>query len=190
MRCSLLLRNRDLSAATLLQVVRSDPGMTADYYANRYFGGASQQMRVSHLLWTQLKQHGKVTMERDAVDEPPLWFPLFAAPRRHAARRHCADDEDLSILREAATAAGADERRTGADDAQWNSAAATLEVETAILTLVEALPGRDIQFYVGELAVRLQPLAPAAFRRLREAQLLQRETTPSGTYVWSCVGSS
>lgn len=91
---------RPLTSVSLLETVRKDPGMTAKYYANRYFG-VENVMRVNHMLWDILKKHGQVTIERPTHDlgAPPVWSPVFAAYRLHSARRHNPDEEDLSLLR-------------------------------------------------------------------------------------------
>lgn len=52
MRSTLLLRiagMRALTPQTLLETVRNDPGRTAPYYANRYFG-VERASEVNHLL--------------------------------------------------------------------------------------------------------------------------------------------
>lgn len=189
---------RPLTPQALLETVRSDPGMTAGYYAKRYFGNENTA-RVNHMLWAELKRHGKVCVERDtAPDAIPRWMPVFDAPRRHGVRRHSAEDEDLSVLNEvmggedrAGAQASASSEMTatssdvvGASEPSSSAEATPIEVESTVLRLVQSVPGKDIQFYVNEMPVEMQKGAPIAFRRLREAGLLEREMLPQGTYVW------
>ncbi|PWU99614.1 hypothetical protein C3747_216g1 [Trypanosoma cruzi] len=53
---------RALTLPLLLDTVRRDPGMTAAYYANRYFG-KERQMEVTRVLWGELKFYGQVTID-------------------------------------------------------------------------------------------------------------------------------
>lgn len=188
---------RPLTAGTLLHTVRGDPGMTSKYYANRYFG-IEKHMEVEHLLWKELKKHGKVTIDRmQGSDAPPLWVPLFYYPKRHNVKRHCSEDEDLSLLRSAPAAMSSTDAScspsfsSSCSDEQIGEDVldpkAVEDTESAVLRLVYATPERDIQFYVNGLPEELQPGAPRAFRRLREAGVLERRQTPQGTFVWICV---
>ncbi|KAH9578005.1 hypothetical protein LSM04_002428 [Trypanosoma melophagium] len=191
MRRSCVLQNavdhaaRALTLPLLLDTVRRDPGMTAVYYANRYFG-RERQMEVTRLLWGELKLYGQVIIDRmDGPDEPPRWYPVFSMPRKiHKIRRHRAEEEDLSVLQqEGENGSTMPSKMTGEGD---NEPAASLSAaaEDGIVSLVQAMPGHDIQFYISELSVILQPYAPTAFRRLREAGIITREQTPYGTFVW------
>ncbi|KAF8288115.1 putative RNA editing complex protein [Trypanosoma cruzi] len=171
---------RALTLPLLLDTVRRDPGMTAAYYANRYFG-KERQMEVTRVLWGELKFYGQVTIDRiDGPEEPPRWYPVFSIPRKiHNIRRHCAEEEDLSILQQdTALATG------GSPVAQEASASMAASVENSIIALVQKSPGHDIQFYIGEIPAVMQAYAPMAFRRLREAGVIVREQTPQGTFVW------
>ncbi|KEG14293.1 hypothetical protein DQ04_00541250 [Trypanosoma grayi] len=188
MRCCPVLRTtsdqatRALTLPALLDTVRRDPGMTAVYYANRYFG-KERQMEVTRVLWGELKLYGQVTIDRiDGPEAPPRWYPVFSMPRKiHAIRRHRAEEEDLSVLQhDAATLCGTPPTREESDAAVSLAASA----ENSIIGLVQAMPGRDIQFYISELPAVMQPYAPMAFRRLREAAVIIREQTPQGTFVW------
>lgn len=180
-----LLLRRELHPQSVLETVAADPGMTALYYANRYFGGRKNVMPVTHILWNQLKRSGKVYMQRSQGPEAAaLWFPTLGAPRPHHVRHHCPEEEDLSVLQSAAAAGSATEP-AAPDTAKPKDEASDFEIESAIVRLVEATPGKDIHFYVNELPLDMQKRAPAAFKRLREASLLERTTTPSGTFVWS-----
>ncbi|KAG5464517.1 hypothetical protein LSCM1_00707 [Leishmania martiniquensis] len=173
---------RPLTPGSVLQTVRSDPGMTAAYYANRYFGEGNA-MQLNHLLWGVLKRNGKVDIDRaDGRDAAPRWYPLFSNPRRHRVRHHNADEEDLSLLQNAQPAASAPE--TSADTLASVCRPSATELESAIVRLVQAVPGKDIHYYIMELPVQYQRSAPSAFRRLREAGVLERAATPVGTYVW------
>ncbi|RNF05813.1 hypothetical protein TraAM80_04346 [Trypanosoma rangeli] len=171
---------RALTLPLLLDTIRRDPGMTAAYYANRYFG-KERQMEVTRVLWGELKLYGQVTIDRiDGPEAPPRWYPVFYMPRKiHKIRRHCAEEEDLSVLQQDTVA------ETGESPvAQEETASMAASVENSIVALVQQFPGHDIQFYIGELSAVMQPRAPMAFRRLREAGLLTREQTPHGTFVW------
>lgn len=202
MRKGLLLcagATRPLTPANLLATVRNDPGMTAVYYANRYYG-KDNVMQLNHVLWSVLKRGGKVDIDRaDGVDAPPRWYPLFSVPHRHNVRLHNPEEEDLSLLRQPLppTAPDAPTMPGAAPSATAAAAAAStsqekkeeeevvyMQLETTIAGLVEAQPGHDIQFYIAELPPELQRLAPAAFKRLRVAGLLERRVTEQGTYVW------
>ncbi|KAK7202299.1 hypothetical protein NESM_000301800 [Novymonas esmeraldas] len=188
MRCCALLRHggeRPLTAASLLQTVRSDPGMTTVYYANRYFG-KENVMQLNHLLWSVLKRNGKVDIDRagGAADAAPRWQPLFATPRKHIVRHHNADDEDLSLLRHAPPAAPVAQKTPTDNGAHDDAGSVDVELESAIVELVQAMPGMDILHYVMKLPESQQRSAPSVFRRLRKAQILVRELSPSGTYVW------
>ncbi|KPA81862.1 putative mitochondrial hypothetical protein [Leptomonas pyrrhocoris] len=196
---------RPLSPVNVLNTVRNDPGMTAAYYANRYYG-KENVMQVNHMLWSVLKRGGKVDIDRaDGADAPPRWYPLFATPRRHNVRQHNADEEDLSLLRRphpptapvaptmpfgeptsdcpiAATSSwSSSDKQEGTEEAE---VMASEELENAIVGLVEAFPGQDIQRYIADLPANMQRRAPSAFKRLREAGLLKRRVTEQGTYVW------
>ncbi|KAG5489836.1 hypothetical protein GH5_00719 [Leishmania sp. Ghana 2012 LV757] len=179
----LLGAERPLTPGSVLQTVRSDPGMTATYYANRYFGG-DKAMQLNHLLWGVLKRNGKVDIDRaDGRDAAPRWYPLFSNPMRHRVRHHNADEEDLSFLRHApATAPSASEMP--ADTLASVSRTNSTELESAIVDLVQAVPGKDIHYYIMELPSQYHRSAPMAFKRLREAGVLERAVTPLGTYVW------
>lgn len=179
---------RPLTAGTLLHTIRSDPGMTTKYYANRYFG-PEKHMQLEHLLWKELKKHGKVTLDRiDGPDAPPRWVPLFYYPKRHGVRRHNPEDEDLSVLRHASDSSSVEHASSSA------AGEATVEEDkkemedrdSAIIRLVHSSPGRDIQFYVLQLPEEMQQGAPQAFRRLRQAGVLQRNQTSQGTFAWVC----
>lgn len=185
---------RALTPAALLKTVRSDPGMTAAYYANRYFG-MEKTMNVTHVLWSQLKRHGKVTLERsDGSEHPPRWYPIFESPKLHEVHWHNPEDEDLSILKEAAMADGGDSGSSGGAPAapqappvpgpNGGHEADALRVESLVLHLVQQEPGKDIQHYIGLLPFEMRMAGPSAFRHLRESGLLTRETTPTGTFVW------
>ncbi|KPI89362.1 hypothetical protein ABL78_1488 [Leptomonas seymouri] len=192
---------RQLTPGSLLTTIRNDPGMTAVYYANRYYG-KENVMQLNHMLWGVLKLGGKVDIDRaDGADEPPRWYPLFATPRRHYVRHHNADEEDLSLLRQPppptappAPTMPSDEPTNGytaTATASSNSIAerereevVSMRLESTIVGMVEAFPGQDIQFYISEMPVGMQRRAPAAFKRLREAGLLERQVTAKGTYVW------
>lgn len=144
-------------------------------------------MQLNHLLWGVLKRNGKVDMDRgDGIDAPPRWHPLFSAPKVHHVRRHKAEDEDLSFLRSDIPVAP--EAPAMPDSCAASSSAdegtSLLELENTILHLVREVPEKDILFYISELPLQLQRAAPAAFKRLREAGLLEREVTPQGTYIW------
>lgn len=203
---------RPLTPANLLATIRNDPGMTALYYANRYYG-KENVMQLNHFLWNVLKRGGKVDIDRaDGADAPPRWYPLFATPRRHNVRHHNAEEEDLSLLRQPPPPAAPDapsmpvhapagagtsaeaasttvsssssfarqqDKESGMEDE-----AASMQLESVILNLVEVAPGQDIQHYIAELPAVLQRRAPAAFKRLREAGLLERRVTEQGTYTW------
>ncbi|ORC85538.1 uncharacterized protein TM35_000341500 [Trypanosoma theileri] len=176
---------RALTLPLLLDTVRRDPGMTAVYYANRYFG-RERQMEVTRLLWGELKLYGQVIIDRiDGPEEPPRWYPVFSLPRKmHKIRRHRPEEEDLSVLQQGIEhGSSTPAKMTGEGDSE---AAASLSAaaEDGIVSLVQAMPGHDIQFYIGELSTALQPYAPTAFRRLREAGIITREQTPQGTFVW------
>lgn len=180
----LLLRvERALTPSSLLQTIRSDPGMTTTYYANRYFG-QENVMHLNHLLWGVLKRNGKVDIDRtDGMDAAPRWYPLFSNPKRHQVRPHNPDEEDLSFLRNTpATAPTAPEMP--ADTPASVPRAGSCELESAIVELVQAVPGKDIHYYIMELPFQYRRSAPKAFKRLREAGLLMREATNLGTYVW------
>lgn len=168
--------------------------MTSKYYANRYFG-IEKLMEVEHLLWKELKHHGKVTIDRvEGSDAPPIWAPLFYYPKRHNVRRHSPEDEDLSFLRSdplSAVSSGS------ATSSSLNAHSQVVEecldpkvvedIESAIIRLVYEKPEKDIQFYVNSLEEELQRGAPKAFRRLREAGILERRPAPQGTFVWVCA---
>lgn len=166
--------------------IRNDPGMTASYYANRYFGKETIMM-VNHMLWSQLKRHGKITLDRsDGVDSPPKWYPTFDTPRQHGVARHNPDDEDLSVLKNAADSDAASPRHTPAAPLTGVDAGEVdiLRVEALVLHLVQKEPRRDIQYYIGLLPFEMRMNAPLTFKRLRESGLLTREATPLGTFVW------
>ncbi|RNF08170.1 uncharacterized protein Tco025E_07212 [Trypanosoma conorhini] len=171
---------RALTLPLLLDTIRRDPGMTAAYYANRYFG-KERQMEVTRVLWAELKLYGQVTIDRiDGPEAPPRWYPVFSMPRRiHKIRRHCAEEEDLSVLQQCTVADTGEPPLT-----QEAAASMATSVESSIIALVQQFPGHDIQFYIGELSAVMQPHAPMAFRRLREAGVLIREQTPQGTFAW------
>lgn len=168
--------------------------MTSKYYANRYFG-VEKLMEVEHLLWKELKQHGKVTIDRvEGSDAPPLWAPLFYYPKRHTVRRHSPEDEDLSFLRSEPSTAGSTDSATSSSFTvnpqvveECLDPKVVEDIESAILRLVFETPEKDIQFYVNSLQEDLQKGAPKAFRRLREAGVLERRPTPQGTFVWVCA---
>jgi hypothetical protein len=190
---------RPLTPQSLLATIRNDPGMTTVYYANRYYG-KDNVTRLNHILWSVLKRGGKVDIDRaDGVDAPPRWYPLFATPRRHHVRLHDADEEDLSLLRHpppqptappVAPAMPADvlggSGDASASPAHMSEAEAvvSMQLESSIVQMVENIPGKDIQHYILELPPEMQWRAPAAFKRLREAGLLERRVTEQGTYVW------
>ncbi|KAG5490834.1 hypothetical protein JKF63_00956 [Porcisia hertigi] len=174
---------RPLTPGSLLQTVRRDPGMTTVYYANRYFGG-DNVMHLNHLLWGVLKRNGKIDIDRaDGKDAAPRWYPLFSNPRRHEVRPHNADEEDLSLLRHAPPSAPTAPEMP-ADTPASASPQNSCDLESAIVGLVQAVPGKDIHYYIMELPVQYQRSAPTVFKRLREAGLLMREVTHLGTYVW------
>lgn len=194
---------RPLTAGTLLYTVRGDPGMTSKYYANRYFG-IEKKMEVEHLLWKELKKHGKVTIDRvQGSDAPPLWVPLFYYPKRHNVRRHCAEDEDLSLLRSAPSPTSPAAENSSASSSSMTTSSVSCneslgveeavdpktveDAESAVLRAVYATPEKDIQFYVNGLPEEFQLAGPRAFRRLREAGVLERRQTPQGTFVWVCA---
>ncbi|AIO02810.1 hypothetical protein LPMP_356820 [Leishmania panamensis] len=179
----LLGAERPLTPSSLLQTIRSDPGMTSTYYANRYFG-ENNVMHLNHLLWGVLKRNGKVDIDRsDGKDAAPRWYPLFSNPKRHQVRLHDADEEDLSFLQNAPSTAPTGPERPDHRLASV-SRADSCELESTIIGLVQTVPGKDIHYYIMELPVKYQRSAPTAFKRLREAGLLMREFTPLGTYVW------
>ena len=62
-----------LDPKTMLSVIRLDPGHTALYYAQRYFGQNSP-IEVNAILWSNLKMQGQIRLERDR-EESALWFP-------------------------------------------------------------------------------------------------------------------
>ncbi|SCU70074.1 uncharacterized protein TEOVI_000164300 [Trypanosoma equiperdum] len=173
---------RAITLPTLLDTVRRDPGMTAVYYANRYFG-KERIMEVTRVLWGELKFHGQVTVDRiDGPEEPPRWYPVFSVPRKlHRIRRHCAEEEDLSVLQHSDLTSDSAAPASGDNDASASFAAA---VEDNIINLVHSIPGRNIQFYISELPTSMQPYGPMAFKRLRQAEVIIREQTPQGTFVW------
>eukprot|EP00796_Vickermania_ingenoplastis_P006636 gene6636-4755_t len=177
---------RPLSAASLLHTIRGDPGMTSQYYANRYFG-PDRLREVDHLAWQELKKHGKVTLDRiDGPEAPPRWVPIFQNPRRHHVQRHNPEDEDLSVLqRPVATESATGDSLWGADLGTTPDSAA--ERDDVILRLVAETPEQDIQCYVSALPEEMRAGAPLAFRRLREAGVLRRSQTPLGTFAWSCA---
>lgn len=172
---------RAMTPAGVLQTVRADPGMTTTYYCNRYYG-KENFMQLNHVLWSVLKRGGKVDIDRaDGQDAPPRWYPLFSSPRRHQVRAHDPAEEDLSLLRAAPPTAP--EAPPMPSDAAVDSAQ-SLQLESAIVGLVHSSPGRDIHYYIMELPLSFQRGAPAAFKRLRLAGLLEREATATGTFVW------
>ncbi|EPY33368.1 hypothetical protein STCU_02260 [Strigomonas culicis] len=181
---------RPLNALSLLETVRRDPGMTSAYYANRYFGG-NKLMEVNHLLWNDLKRHGKVVVERGAAETAPQWLPVLVVPRPHRVKMHRAEDEDLSVLQAAQSDAfGAAPEDPHAPDgpkaelSEAEEAQLALALEASIVRLVHAHPDKDIQFYIHQLPEESRAVAPAAFKRLREAGIIQREATVQGTFVW------
>nr|CCC93905.1 conserved hypothetical protein [Trypanosoma congolense IL3000] len=175
-------RRRVVTLTTLLDTVRRDPGMTAGYYANRYFG-SERLMEVTRILWGELKFHGQVTLDRiDGPEEPPRWYPVFSLPRRiHRIRIHRAEEEDLSVLQQDIPVPGGSSLTEESSEATASFAEA---VENNIISLVHSIPGHDIQFYISELPAAMQPYAPMAFRRLRESEVISRIQTPQGTFVW------
>lgn len=196
MRRGLLLcvaATRALTPGNVLKTVRNDPGMTSTYYANRYFG-KENVMVVNHVLWSVLKRSGRVDMDRaDGADAPPRWYPLFANPRRHHVCHHNAEEEDLSLLRQPAPPSAptapampsdSEVKPHAANTASTVSSDEASHLEITIVELVGAAPGRDIQHYIQMLPMEVQRLAPAAFKRLREAGLLERRVTEQGTYMW------
>lgn len=173
---------RPLTVSTLLHTVRGDPGMTTQYYANRYFG-PEKTMEVEVLLWRELKKHGKVTIDRlEGPEAPPRWVPLFYFPRRHAARLHRAEEEDLSLLRYGASL----QTETSAEPQQGSTGEEDGTIDTLIIQSVHADPEKGIDFYIQQLPEELQREAPNAFRRLREAGVLQRSQSGSQGFVWRC----
>lgn len=175
--------SRPLTPATLLHTVRSNPGMTTQYYANRYFG-VKKQMEVECIMWKELKKHGKVVLDRiDGPQAPPRWNPLYYYPRRHKVLRHCDEDEDLSVLSQGSSSTSEPEDSTSSFAEETEKSE---DRDSVILRLVYATPGKDIQFYVSQLPEEYQVGAPQAFKRLREAGVLQRTQTSQGFFSWSC----
>ncbi|KAG8347733.1 hypothetical protein ERJ75_000050200 [Trypanosoma vivax] len=177
LRAAVEYGRRLITLPVLLDTVRRDPGMTALYYANRYFG-KDRLMEVTRVLWGELKLHGQVTIDRiDGPEEPPRWYPVFSMPQKlHRIRLHRPEEEDLSVLQR--------EPETPRQEMCELSSSLSMEVENSIIQLVHSLPNHDIQFYIGELPARMRPYAPSAFRRLREAEIIVREQTPQGTFIW------
>ncbi|CCW63221.1 unnamed protein product [Phytomonas sp. EM1] len=191
--------SRSLNPSELLKTIRADPGMTAVYYANRYFG-SDKVMQINHILWGQLKRCGKIYHERGEEEEAlPRWFPTFGMARIHRVQRHDPNEEDLSLLnalKDARSEASAwsdspgvpahsevsFDSNTNNDDAKGED---TLEVEMAVMREVQKEPGKDIQHYIHRLPKPMQRSAPLAFKRLRESGMIKREFTSAGSFIWS-----
>lgn len=185
MQSTLYLRraNRLLTPGEVLKTVRSDPGMTVAYYANRYFG-QEHAIHVNHILWSELKRHGKVLVDRsDGPEAAPRWHPTFEAPRQHSVRYHKAEDEDLSVLKKSPPAPTAPAAPAAAPPPPV-AEGVTVLLETTVIGLVQREPGHTIQYYLGCLPEEMQADAPSVFRKLREVGLLTRTETPDG-FVWS-----
>lgn len=91
---------RQLSPGSLLTVIRNEPGESAKYYALRYFGPTNEP-RVKHILWSDLKKFGHVTMERTTEEEPPRWYPnRYEAPQAPVVKPYRPEDWDLSVLKQ------------------------------------------------------------------------------------------
>lgn len=90
---------RPLSPGALLTVIRNEPGESAKYYALRYFGPVTEA-KVKHILWSDLKKFGHVSMERDRDDDPPRWYPnRYQAPTPPVVKPYRPEEWDLSVLK-------------------------------------------------------------------------------------------
>ncbi|CCW70078.1 unnamed protein product [Phytomonas sp. Hart1] len=189
----LLTLLRPLTPSELLNTIRGNPGMTAEYYANRYFG-KDKVMEINHFLWGNLKRYGKIYHERNESDAPPKWFPVFGMARIHRVYQHNSENEDLSVLRslkDIHLEESAQSDSYTCDDESFEDITnedgvneTNLKVEMTIMQEVQKKPGEDIQFYIQRLPVDMQRRAPLAFKRLRESGMIKREFTTAGGFVW------
>lgn len=180
---------RSLTPATLLHTVKNNPGMTAKYYAKRYFGDETLP-KITSMLWCQLKKFGHVSVVRCSSqneDETATWYPNdwcgYNIPR---VKRYDPSDYDLSWLKRDAPQAPPDETPAPPMPVSPSSNLFIDAVEQNLLKVVEANPNKEMQYYIDSFTDESEKLvAPAAFQRLRQNGALRREQLENGSFVWN-----